>query len=209
MENAATHAVALKKKPASAKMKPETAKKPSSKPSATAPVGDEDETVVSTGPAPKNRSPYIRIHGETHIREDLFKDLVGVYVDEHPSMNGHKKIILTFDKNGQAPISTTVVETDLIKVGKRIRDFAKKYLRNGNASEGDDIDSEMERHENGDIEEAAPVAKKQKVVKEKTKSKPKAKTIVGKEIEEEIEEILEDMGSDASDVEEEEHPVPK
>jgi len=78
------------------------------------------------------RSTFLKVHGETYVHHTLFKDLLTIATDVEPTGT----IILQLGFRDGRQVDTVVEEADLIKVTKRMKEYAKEDKTDGDASKG-------------------------------------------------------------------------
>jgi hypothetical protein len=90
---------------------------------------DEQDT---EGKKEGGRSTFLKVHGETYVHHTLFKDLLTIATDVEPT----GKIILQLGFRDGRQVDTAIEEPDLIKVTKRMKEYAKEDKTDGDASKG-------------------------------------------------------------------------
>jgi hypothetical protein len=155
-----------KAKPAAKKTNGSSSKKMST----TSPI---DSTDASTTTGGKARSQFYKLHtsAETWVHNNAFKDLISICSEKDRNSENYK-VTLDF-ANNRRPVSVEVMHNELAKTVKRIRDHAKKQTVGSSfAEDNDDIEAEIEKHENET--EGRPVKKRRTSAPSKGKGKEKA-----------------------------------
>lgn len=124
-----------------------------SKTTSKQPVKRITKTTSKSASVPKGKDMFVKIHDQTYIHADLFKDLVNISFeqdkDSRGQFHGNFRMFLGFRNNMHSPITSTIAQNEINNVAKRIRNYVKKYSKMDLTE--DDIDAELEKHENGDI----------------------------------------------------------
>lgn len=155
------------------KAKPKVLKQ--SKPSLSGTSGSSVIDVTVKKPAAKLRSAFAKIHGETHVRIDMWEDLIAMNSEPDTTSRGERtgsiRVTLIFKNNIPQFKMVAKDEKDAALIGRKVRDAFRKYGNfDLNKSIGDDLDMEMEEHENADLHDDLEEPKEQRPKKKQKKA---------------------------------------